>query len=664
MYQLNSPLSSVHGIGDKLSEQLGKKNLHSVLDLLLHLPLRYEDRSQIIPINQLNKQSEIVGQSSNIRVKQQFSTIRARVGEFRQYRKGRLLISRAKAIDNTGEVGLIWFNNKFIKNKLTDADVDYFISGEYKNGSLVQAGVELVGADNLHTARLVPIYSKIGRIKQGNLRRLQKEIIDHLSDRLSEQEKLFGALHFPEQIEAIIEAREKLALEELLYLIAKSKKLKAQWQEQNQAQAIKIPTPIIPDSIPFTLTAAQERATREICQDLKDQTAMNRLLVGDVGSGKTIVAGIAAHHVCQEGESACLVAPTQILAQQHFQTLTKIFPNLKIQLLTAANKKDFSIEAATFYIGTHAVINQLKKINPALVIYDEQHRFGTKQRLSEQAHVLTMTATPIPRSLMLTIFSHLELSILDELPNNRQMAETWLVPKKKEVAGIEWLAKQLLADPKKQALIVCPFIDPSRHQALENVAAVKDSLEKIQQQLKTIDPDQKIQVASLHSRLSKKAQQQVIADLYAGDTQLLITTPMVEVGVDLPNADFIIIQAAERFGLASLHQLRGRVGRAGQESFCLLFTSQEKISDNGRHRLEVFCEEKNGFKLAEQDLENRGAGDIFGTAQSGFGKLHFASWTNAELIKKAQTQSENQTNSSWLEPYFDKRNLSQNINNN
>jgi ATP-dependent DNA helicase RecG len=325
------------------------------------------------------------------------------------------------------------------------------------------------------------------------------------------------------------------------------------------------------------------------------------------------------------------------------------------------------------------LINKLEKIKPALIIYDEQHRFGTKQRQNPQAHLLSMTATPIPRSLMLTIFAHLQTSILDEMPANRQMAKTWLVPKSKEKNAIVWIVKQLLQSPDKQAFIVCPFIDPSQHGALENVAAVKESMEEIQKildeyyQENKVNKAQQIKTGILHSRLKKLEQKQVIEQLYNQDLQILVSTPMIEVGIDLPNADFIIIQAAERFGLASLHQLRGRVGRIGQESFCLLFTTNSNQEKNhvtntvakSKERLKIFCEEKDGFKLAQLDLKQRGAGDIFGNAQSGFNKLQFASWTNLNIIKEAKKISEHKEHyQSIFSAYFEKQEFISEINNN
>jgi len=329
------------------------------------------------------------------------------------------------------------------------------------------------------------------------------------------------------------------------------------------------------------------------------------------------------------------------------------------------------------------LLSKLNSIKPSLVIYDEQQRFGVRHRQLEEhlqqagakAHLLNMTATPIPRSLMLSIFSHLELSYLDQMPNARKMAHTWLIPEEKREKALEWLVQELSTQNqagarKKQALIICPFINPSSYQATENVAAVqavaeaiKKDLQKIYQKL-NLEPKNQLALDLLHSKIEKKQQTRVIEDVYQQKTQLLISTPMVEVGVDLPNADIIVIESAERFGLSSLHQLRGRVGRQGQESYCLLFSSKGlNNSQTNLERLQKFCQEKNGLKLAELDLANRGAGDLLGYQQSGFANLQFASWTNLQIIEQAKAIVSNKPDySSFLQAYLDQKDSTKSLN--
>lgn len=637
--QLNQPIISVKGIGEKLAAKLNKKNLHTVADLLLLLPIRYEDRSKLTSISNW-QENELI-------------SIKAQLNSITSYYKNRLLITRATINDGQNQASCFWFNNKFVKQSLK-LNQDYYFSGKIgKNKTLMQPVYEAVKEKTLHTNRLVPIYSSSVSIKQGILRRLFNEMIENLPDQQTVDSQLqqknslfkiglrdiFQHLHFPDKKNEIIAARERLALEELIQLILHSWQLKKTWQANNKAHQIQLSSPKIPNTIPFSLTQAQERSINEILEDLEQNYPMNRILVGDVGSGKTVVAGAAIYHCLANNHHACLVAPTKILAHQHKTTFNKIFPRLSTKLLTAQNKINLKkISQPTLFIGTHALINKLNDIKPALLIYDEQHRFGVKQRseakkLAIQPHLLTMTATPIPRSLMLTIFSHLNISYLDQMPPGRKKPQTHLVAKHKTNKAYKWLFEQLNKNPKNLAIIICPFIDPSADQALENVEAVSQLYQNLQTQLKKYKEQQHIKPALLHSRLKKQDQKKLINQLFEQKINLLVATPIVEVGIDLPQANIMFIKSAERFGLASLHQLRGRVGRAGQKSFCFLFASNEKISAN--KRLKLFSKIDDGNKLAEIDLKSRGAGNIFGTNQHGFSDLKFASWANLDLISQA-----------------------------
>ncbi|HYD34537.1 MAG TPA: ATP-dependent DNA helicase RecG [Vitreimonas sp.] len=648
MYTFETPLTQVTGIGTKLATELSKKNIFTVKDLVLFVPLRYEDKSHLVeidtaPINEL-------------------ITLQAQVVTTSNYYKGPRSIQSATISDGTGKLKVMWFNNRFILDKLKRGE-SYFFSGKintYK--TLVQPAVEDVKAETLHTNRLVPLYSSVLNFKQGSIRRILKHILDGLNIADTEVEAALQnlalthfpqlaptlkQLHFPDSENTIAPARERLALEELLGLMKKSFAIKETWKQDKHAPAItvKLGERVIPASVPFELTAAQYRVVGEIMADIAQTTPMNRLLVGDVGSGKTVVAGVAGLHTLQAGYNVGLVAPTRILAEQHAETLTKLFPNLNIELVLAArkisaNSKKVAAPTATtptFYVGTHALINRFPQLKPGLIIYDEQHRFGVAQRsaadqlLQPHPHILTMSATPIPRSLMLTIFSHLSLSVIDEMPRGRQPIKTWVVPESKRTSSYQWMATEI-QQQHSQVLVVCPFIDPSHSQALENVAAVTERFEAI----KTFfaHQDKAVRVELLHGRMSKATQSEITERLYQRQIDVLVTTPIVEVGVDLPAASVIVIEAAERFGLASLHQLRGRVGRAGQQGYCLLFSTSK--SESAQERLQKFCTTTNGAELAELDLHNRGAGDIFGTQQHGFEQLQFASWTNAELIAQAR----------------------------
>jgi ATP-dependent DNA helicase RecG len=646
MYTLDTSIQNVKGVGPKLAEIFAQREMTTVRDALLFIPLRYEDRSEKKSIAHLLP-GELV-------------TLEIEVVSSRNFYKGRRSIQSATVKDETGKLKLMWFNNPHVVTRLI-AGKRFFVSGKLNDrGTMTQPVVEAFSNDAIHTGRFVPIYSQIPDFPAGTLRRLLKHILDELADvddhlreffpelPMSLQEAL-TQIHFPDSEDKIVDARERFALEELLALIQHSQNLKKSWQKVGKG--VMIPSAGEPEEmmLPFVLTRAQLRCAREILSDLNNDIPMNRLLIGDVGSGKTAVAGIACNSVLAAGHHAVLIAPTQILAEQHITTFQKLFPQLAIQLVTAKTSKSLksttSTSTPTLFVGTHAIFSHLEKIAPALLIYDEQHRFGVTHRslaahLKRRPHILTLTATPIPRTLMLTIFSHLQLSVIDQLPPGRKPVQTWLVPKEKRHDAYEWIAKQTQAG--HQALLVCPFIDPSQAAAFENIASATRTYQTVVDffaKKPALDPTIPLpKIALLHGRTPKKEQAAITEQLYKKEIDILVTTPIVEVGIDLPAASIILIEAAERFGLASLHQLRGRVGRAGQQAYCLLFTSSQ--SAQNAPRLKKFCQIHEGLKLAEMDLEHRGAGDIFGTQQHGFDELRFANWTNLELITQAKKMSD------------------------
>src|SRR5579859_1503554 len=662
MYTLQTPLYTVKGIGPKMSEAFAARQLFTVKDVLLFVPLRYEDRSQKKMIYQLQV-GELV-------------TVEAEVISASNFYKGRRSMQSAMVKDHTGQLKLFWFNNPHVVQRLQKG-VKVLVSGKLnERGGMTQPTVELYTDDAIHTGRLVPMYSGIEGVAPALLRRRLKTILDNLNpfdnsletaglttDFLSLHKSLFQ-IHFPDSEQHIIQARERFALEELLALIQHSQHLKQQWQAAASAHTITIKEKLTAATIgalPFQLTTAQHRCIAEIFHDLNLSTPMNRLLIGDVGSGKTAVAGVACVQVLANKHHAVLAAPTQILAEQHFATIQKLFPQLHTELITSrtnSKNKNINTNQPTLFIGTHAVFNHLSEIQPALLIYDEQHRFGVthrslSQKLKHRPHLLTLSATPIPRTLMLTIFAHLNLSIIDEMPPGRLPVKTWLVPETKRDDALTWLTTTLQNQVPAQAFIICPFIDPSKAEALENVAAATEMLEKMQKFYTEHSSPQYSQprLALLHGRMSKKEQTVITDQLYKKEIDILVTTPIVEVGIDLPAASIIVIEAAERFGLASLHQLRGRVGRAGQQGYCLLFTNS--VSSETKKRLQQFCTIHEGMKLAEMDLQRRGAGDIFGTQQHGFDDLQFANWTNLDLIAKAKKiADEIQTKKVPWEPFF------------
>ncbi len=647
MYTLDTNLKVVRGIGAALQQRLSLRNLYTVKDLLLQLPLRYEDRRQILTIADVFQHGAEILKPI---------TVIAQVKNTSQQWRGRKSIQRATLVDQTGQIKVTWFNCPFIIQTLKSEGQFYF-SGLWneKYQTLQQPVVERVSKQTaIHTARLVPLYSSVIGVSSGWMRRIFTTLFDHLEVKDSLVQKaqtevsLLDALrqlHFPEEQENVIAARQRIALEELLSLMQQADRQKKQW---SKIKAIKI-LERIPDTqqlqslvnqLPFQLTNGQQQSLQDILADLSRSMPMNRLLQGDVGSGKTVIALLAAQLCVAQGNNVCLLAPTRILAQQHLSTTQTLFPNLPYELILggAKSKKTNEAPAAKLFIGTHALVSRISELQPSLIIYDEQQRFGVVQRSNQTElklklnkttpHVLTMTATPIPRSLMLTVFSHLSLSVIGEMPKERKPTITWYIPETKRQGAYHWLAESI-KEPNTLAMVVCPFIDPSETESLENVAAAKDMYEKIVAQLPS-----DTRVALLHGKQGKDDQKTIIDAAFAGKIDVIVSTPIVEVGVDLPQASIMIIEAAERFGLASLHQLRGRVGRRGQQGYCLVFSGSS--DSKAKERLKVFAKTLNGQKIAELDLANRGAGNLFGVEQHGFDQLRFASWADMQLITQAQ----------------------------
>ncbi|PIY80889.1 MAG: hypothetical protein COY80_00540 [Candidatus Pacebacteria bacterium CG_4_10_14_0_8_um_filter_42_14] len=630
MYKIGTPLGAVTGIGPALLSIFHEKNIRTVGELLLSVPNRYLDNSIRTTIANL--------------VPGERATILAQVLKKSGFRKGKRSITKVAVQDETGSLQLMWFNARFVQDAL-QTEHEYFFSGVVgKNGVMIQPSFERVSDNTIHTNRIVPIYSSTLGIMQGRLRRVLKEIVDNLEETpdsldaiLKEENDLTlvaacTELHFPSEAETAVTARERLALEELVELIRIAKTKKEEWSEKKTAQAISINEELIPASIPFTLTASQQACCKEIVADLTQTTPMNRLLTGDVGSGKTVVAGIACYHMIKNGHSAFIIAPTQVLAAQHFQTLQNLFPDLNVELVTS-NKKASSFIGPRLYVGTHSLNNLLDQVKPGIVIYDEQHRFGVGQRSKTTAdfehHRLTMTATPIPRSLTLTLFADLSHSSINELPENRLPTKTWTIPERKREKLYKWIDKQRAENSNFLTLIVCPFINKSKQEGAMHIVDASSRFKELKKEF-----GKKLKIALLHSRLPVAEKEATLDSLFAGEIDVLVSTPIIEVGVDIPQASAIVIESAQQYGLASLHQLRGRVGRAGQQGYCYLFSQSNQPKT--QKRLEQFISTTDGKKLAEFDLNNRGAGDLFGLKQHGFSFLQFASWTNFDLITKAQ----------------------------
>lgn len=621
MLSLTTKIAKVPLIGPAFETRLEKLGIKTVKDLLWHIPFRYDDFSLLAKANSL-QEGEVV-------------TVQGKVLEIKNFttRTG-FAIENAKVEDDTGIVQAVWFNQRFLTSAIHKGDM-INLSGKVKKGKLENPQYEVLFGIAIHTGRLVPIYPETQGISSKWLRSRinfvlkNLEITDYFSfDQISQigQISLIQALnqiHFPDSLDLAAKAHDRLAFDELLFSGLESRARKADWQKKTVGREFK-PTKLTAflSTLPFTLTSAQKRVADEILADLKKSTPMNRLLQGDVGSGKTVIAALAMLVAHKNGYQSVLMAPTEILAKQHYETLTKL---LKIPIgIATGSKKDYS--NYDIVVGTHALITErvnFKKLG--LIVIDEQHRFGVGQRAKltakgQNPHVLTMTATPIPRTVALTLYGDLDVSILDEMPKNRLQIKTWVVPGKKRAAAYNWIKKQ-----QTQTFVVCPLIEQSESETLAEVKAVKKEYEN----LKKIFPDQKLGL--LHGRLKVAEKDLTLKKFRDQKIDMLVATPVVEVGIDIPSATIMVIEAADRFGLAQLHQLRGRVGRGNEQSYCLLFTQNK----NGVARLKYLEKLTDGLKLAEADLKFRGPGQRFGTAQHGRWDLKIADFTNLELVERS-----------------------------
>lgn len=646
---LDSPVGELPKIGPIFEKKFQKLGVNTVSDLFFHVPSRYLDYSKLSHINSV-RAGEIV-------------TIHAKIVSITNItsRRGRRM-QIGSVEDETGKLTVVWFNQPFLVRMLYPGKL-VSLSGKAgffnKKICLSSPDYEILDEEDgqtFHTGRLVPIYpetaglsSKWIRTKIRNAYEILGPVQEYLPEEILKKEKLMGIdsaikkVHFPEKETDAEEGLGRLAFDELLNMHLKTLYRKSEWKNISPSYKLKIPESSMKefsDALPFELTESQKNSLHEILSDLKKTTPMNRLLEGDVGSGKTVVAAGAAFAAFLNGYQTVIMAPTQILASQHYDTLTKILGefNVRVSLLTSSVKK-IELGRTDIFVGTHSLIHtKLNFDKVALVVIDEQHRFGVEQRthlvkLSGKRktvpHVLTMTATPIPRTIALTSYGDLDLSVLKESPGGRQKVTTWVVPETKRAGAYDWIKKEI-KENGSQAFVVCPLIEDSETETLADVKSVTSEFNK----LKTIFT--KFKLGLLHGRMKPKEKDLVLKSFKDRKIDILVTTPVVEVGIDIPNATVMLIEAAERFGLAQLHQLRGRVGRGSKKSYCLLFSNIKSSQ-----RLKAMEKTFSGFELAELDLKLRGPGEIFGLRQSGFAELKIASWNNFELIKRTRAVAEN-----------------------
>lgn len=644
---LASSLDKVKGVGLKTGEQFALAGIKTVGDLINFLPRTYEDFSHITTISSI-----VPGKA----------TIKARCEkiETRPVRRG-LRITTATLADNTGKLQAVWFNQPYRETQFKSGEEFYF-SGEfefnYNRYQLTNPSAELVKDMPVQTDRILPVYRSIKGLKTPLVRKILAELRplitmlpETLPTKIIMDEKLLSysqavlLMHFPKSANDVDKARERLAFEELFQLL-----LASQLNRQENAKLIGWHVPFeqtvvanFVKKLPFELTSAQRIAAWEIIQDLERKTPMNRLLQGDVGSGKTVVAGLVACQVASGGLQTAIMAPTEILANQHAQTLNMLLQpfGINVGLLTGSVK---GVARKTLYeqiangkvnvvVGTHALIQDTVIFNKlGFVVIDEQHRFGVKQRqlLLDKSefmpHMLAMTATPIPRSLALTVYGELDISILNELPKGRKPIVTKIWSPNSRSQLYAEIDIELTAG--RQAYVICSLIEEN----VENeIKSVQTEYKKLQNSI-----FKHRRIGLLHGKLKPIEKDAVMQQFAAGNLDILVSTTVVEVGVDVPNSTVIVIEDADRFGLSQLHQLRGRVGRSVYQSYCYLVTSS---SSKPSQRLRAIEKSNDGFFLAEVDLKLRGPGEIYGRAQHGALNLQIATLADTKLIARAQKQA-------------------------
>lgn len=643
---LKDSIIKVPLVGSIQSKRLEKLGISTVEDLINHFPFRYDDFSLISSILRAQPGETL--------------TIRAKVEKVTNaFSKTGKRIQEAILSDSTGSITAIWFNQPYLVKAFKKNQI-YQFSGKVEffghKKALVSPEYEPFSPETIHTGRLVPVYNETSGVSSKWLRSRIKFALNQVSDQIEEflpqevvqkenllsEKEAIKQIHFPKNKSIAQKAKYRLAFDELFLIQLAALLRKRQWQKQTLAKQFLIDLEKslqFIEQLPFKLTNAQKRCVKEILLDLQKTSPMNRLLQGDVGSGKTVVAALAAYTAFLNNSDTLFMAPTEILAQQHYQTLKNLLGpfGVPVELITSSQKTNLlNDNQAQVIVGTHALLYQeFQPEKVGLVIIDEQHRFGVEQRklLSQKGkapHLLTMTATPIPRTVALTMYHDLDLSIIDEMPPGRIKVKTWVIPPEKREKAYEWIRSRVKGT-REQAFIICPFIEES-----ETLKTVKAATTEFEHLSKNVFPDLKLGL--VHGKLKNKEKQKTLEEFREGKIDILVATPVVEVGIDIPNATIMLIEAADRFGLAQLHQLRGRVGRSNLQSYCLLFSSDN--SSSSIQRLKNLETTDNGLKLAEIDLKLRGPGEIYGTKQHGFPDLRVASFTDLVLIQKTRKVAE------------------------
>ena len=653
MARLSDPVTILKGVGPTKAKQFAQLNIFTLRDLICHFPRGYEDRTKLVTIDKLEVDTPAC-----------FRAVVMNTPRTSHIRKG-LDITKVQVADHTARLNLTFFNQKFTTEQLQYGKEYIFygaVSGDFIGYNMTSPVFEAIDSEPVTTRRILPLYPLTAGLSNAAMLKAVRQalaICDPPEEILPESvrqeygilgaDRAYYAIHEPQSMTEAELAKKRLIFEEFFVFSAGLSLMRAARAEKKTESYVNLDMKPFYGALPFPLTGAQRRAVEEILRDLGRGTPMNRLVQGDVGSGKTMVAAAAAYCAIKNRHQAALMAPTEILAEQHYQSLSRLFAPLGIRMalltgsMTVKQKREtreaIAAGAVDFAVGTHALLSEATVFQDlGLVITDEQHRFGVAQRSKLSAkgadpHLLVMSATPIPRTLALLMYGDLEVSIIDELPPGREPVDTFLVNESYRPRINAFIRKQVAEG--HQCFVVCPAVEENEELGMKAATVWADTLQQ------TVFPD--LRVSLIHGQMKGGEKEAAMTAFARGEADVLVATTVIEVGVDVPNATLMVIEDADRFGLSQLHQLRGRVGRGGNKSYCIL-TSQNRNPET-LQRLKALCKTTDGFRIAEEDLKLRGPGDFFGSRQSGLPTFRVANLSmDLQTLKDAQAAS-----AKWIE---------------